>query len=83
MKDDLLMMGGIALAIFCAGWYLKNAAGRALTALGDAAAQAVTTATEPGALNVGGTIQALQDNSGMTQDQATQAELLALGGMGA
>lgn len=82
MKDDILIMGGVALALIAAVWYLKDAAGRALTVLGDAAAAATQTAVEPGALNVSGTIQALMD-TGMTQDEATQAELLALGGMGA
>lgn len=79
-----LLIIGAGLYVYKRGFGIvgdvANAVGEAAF---NAAKPSVESATKDSALNTVGTIQSLQESTGMNQDQATVIDLLALGSMGA
>jgi hypothetical protein len=82
--------GAVGDAVGAAGTAIYNGVAKVGQAVADTADATYTDArvanwmaVHDGALNVGGTINALQTDTGMNQDQSTAAELMALGSMGA
>ena len=94
MKEDALIVGGIALAILGVLYYLKHVVGNAIDdtveavkhgaqAVGDAAVSGAGTAVGNGVLNPAGSIDTLQQENGLTPEEATILTTLGMGGMGA